>query len=137
MGTRRRRLPQGRSWPLRPAKLVEALTDLGAPEPSVIYKNLGDAKARTVYLAVHWNPRRSRWSAPWGGGDEHVYVRISSAPSEVRSEVERDLFAGAVPELADWLRRASTAPEGWRILAHERIWTWAEGQVEVSGDDAP
>jgi hypothetical protein len=137
MGTRRRRLSRGRSWPLREARLVETLADLGAPRPSVIYKSLGNIKSRTVDLAVHWNPRRSWWSDPWQGGDEHVYLRFNSAPSEVRSEVERALLSDAVPALADWLKRASTAPEGWRILKHDRTWTWADGQVRASGDDPP
>ena len=118
-------------------ELVETLTDLGAPQPSHIYKGSGNLRARTVSLYVHWHPRRSRWSKPWGGGDESVDVVFTSAPSEVRSEVERALLTEAVPALADWLRRASTAPEGWRILKHHRRWTWADGQVEASGDDPP
>src|SRR5437667_409306 len=107
MGTRRRRLPQGRSWPLRPAKIAEVFADLAAPQPSVIDKYVGNARAEQVHLTVLWNPRRS-WSAePWEGGDEHVRVQFNSVPSDVRLQVEQTMLAEAVPDLAAWLKRAS------------------------------
>src|SRR5438067_13911730 len=136
MGTHRRRLPRGRSWPLRPAQVAELLAELGAPQPSHI-SAYGTARTDAVTLWASWRPEPGPHSSPWQGGNEHVWVAFNSAPSEVRAEVERAMLAVAVPALADWLRRAAQAPEGWRIMRHRRSWTWHDGQVTASGDDVP
>jgi hypothetical protein len=71
---------------------------------------------------------------PWAGGDEHVAVRIHDVPSDERAIVEHALLATALPDLVRWLREASTAREGWRMLRHSRTWRWLEGEL-VSGRD--
>jgi hypothetical protein len=118
------------------SQVEQALTSFGAPLPSRIWRYAGAAKG-TTYFTLTWNPRRSNWGEPWGGGDEFVTVTFTSVASARRTEV-RDLYLGTVlPDLAGWLRRAATAPEGWRILRHGRHWNWSEGILEVSGDEAP
>lgn len=136
MGTHRRRQPQGRSWPLRPAQVAELLAELGAPQPSYI-SAWGTARTVYVTLSASWRPEPGPHSSAWEGGDEHVWVSFNSAPSEVRAEVERAMLVEAVPALADWLRRAAQAPEGWKIMRHRWTWTWRHGEVTVSGDDLP
>ena len=137
MGSHRRRLPKGRSWPLRPSQIAEVLAELGAPQPTRIWKNAGPATTETVILRVLWWPEPNRYFGSWAGGDEHVTVSFNSAPSEVRADVERAMLSEAIPALAEWLRRASAAPEGWRVLEHSHSWTWAAGRIISSGDDVP
>jgi hypothetical protein len=136
MGTHRRRLPQGRSWPLRPSQIVDVLAELEAPQPTQITKS-GTARTDTVTLIVRWQPESWGPFASWEGGDEQVWVSFNSAPSDVRADVERAMLSEAIPALAEWLRRASTAPEGWRVLEHRHDWTWAAGRIISSGDDVP
>jgi hypothetical protein len=136
MGTHRRELPRGRSWPISVSQVEEALANLGAPLPSRIRRFVGAAKGKT-YFTLSWNPQRSHWAKPWSAGDEYVSVTFTSVASDHRAEV-RDIYVGTVlPDLAAWLCRASEAPEGWRILRHERHWNWSEGDLEVSGDNPP
>jgi hypothetical protein len=136
MGSHRRRLPEGRSWPLRPSQIAEVLDEAGAPQPTRIGR-YGTARVKTVTLNLLWRPEPDWYFGSWQGGDEHVTVSFSSAPSDVRAEVEQSMLAEAIPALAEWLRRASTAPEGWRILEHFRSWTWTSGRIISSGDDVP
>ena len=134
VGTHRRDLPKGRSWPLRIAQIEELLIQRGAPHPSRISRFPGSRNAPTR-VSLLWYPTGR--AQPWQGGDEFVSVGYTSVPSEHRAQAERELLAKAIPELADWLLGASRAPEGWRILPHDRVWIWEVGGVSASGDTPP
>jgi hypothetical protein len=66
-----------------------------------------------------------------------VRVVFTSVLSTQRAEAEAEYLRDAVPALAEWLLRASTAPEGWRILEHWHYWTWSGSSIESSGDEVP
>ena len=73
VGTQRRRLPKGQSWPLRPSQIAEVLAELGAPQPTRIGK-FATAGTDSVTLMVRWRPEPDRYFGSWQGGDEHVWV---------------------------------------------------------------
>src|SRR5438046_2804239 len=114
MGTRRRDLPQGRSWPLRAAQLVKALDEGGVPRPSSIGRYRPYRPDGTV-LRIDWHPRSGVLQEPWAGGAEHVSITIHDVSSAERAAVERALLASAVPEVVRWLGQAAIAREGWRV----------------------
>ena len=134
VGTHRRDLPKGRSWPLRIAQIEELLIERGAPHPSRISRFPGPRTAPTK-VSLLWYPTGR--AQPWQGGDEYVSVVYTSVPSEHRAQAARELLAEVIPELADWLLGASQAPEGWLILPHDRVRTWEVGGVSASGDTPP
>jgi hypothetical protein len=64
-----------------------------------------------------------------------VSITIHDVASEERAAVQGALVSTAVPEIVEWLRRAATAPEGWKILQHRRSWRWSDGELTLGEDD--
>ena len=120
---------------MRQSEVAELLAERGAPQPTSIVRFVGTNTPRG-HLTVLWRPRAGRVLAQgWEGGDENVLVQFSSVPTSDRPRVEQAFRRDVIPELAEWLRRASDAPEGWRILSHKRSWTWDDGAISTSGDE--
>jgi hypothetical protein len=74
---------------------------------------------------------------PWEAGEEYVELTYSGVAAEQRVQAHDDLMTVVVPNLAQYLRRAAQAPEGWRILRHARTWTWRDGVITSAGDHYP
>jgi len=133
VGTKRRDLPRGRSWPLRPADVTDALDAEGLPHPKEMNWHRPYRPDGTV-LEVGWGPKAYPYFDHWDAGREHLRVWVHDVQSTERQHAERELRRVAIPELVQWIRFAIAAPEGWRLLRHQRTWLWIDGQV-VRGID--
>lgn len=137
-----RDLPKGRSWPISRKKIEEAVTDAGLPELSWISQYVpyapqygmnrqqkisgGDLPEGWV-LYVDWEPFSSTFP-PWGGGSERVTLWMRDVASDERSDMAAAIQEHVLPELVTWLRAATSAPEGWKILRHRHAWAWIGGR---------
>jgi hypothetical protein len=146
MKAKRHQLPTDRRWPLSPRQVYDALDQAGAPHPSWIRRSrpyrpqhlsTRDRAGRrgaelvaasSLILTVSWSPPGS-WGVRWEGGPETVTVWIADIAAADRFSILEAALTTAVPQLAAWLRWASDAPEGWRILRHCRVWHWTGGRI--------
>ncbi len=112
--------------------ILAALDDAHVPHPSEISRITPYRPDGTV-MAVEWSPIAG-WRPSWGGGSEHVWAYVCDVASDERAVIESAFRNSALPDLVNWLRFASTAPEGWRVLRHRRVWRWSDGAL-VADDD--
>ena len=81
MGTHRRRLARGRSWPLRRSLIESVLAEHGAPHLTTISGVSGASRSGRAGMTVRWHPGRPGYPDGWGGGPEYVALSFSSVAS--------------------------------------------------------
>jgi hypothetical protein len=117
---------------LRISQIKVALDEAGVPHPSRFW--LRSHRSGPVLVLI-WAPKPNLRGPFWSAGDESVVVYLGLVPSAEGARAERGLLETAVPDLVAWLRTATTAPEGWRLLAHELRWEWINNTVVLTKDD--
>jgi len=142
MASRDRDLPRGRSWPISEADVARAVAEAQLPGLSDIrhyvpYEPAWPNKVKLSQpdlppghvLRVNWEPNGIGMPA-WEGGPEKVSVWIRDVPSGERAKIAAVIRNEALPELIGWLRAATSAPEGWRVLRHRHVWAWKDGRIQ-------
>ena len=79
-------------------------------------------------MYVEWRPNPG-WTRGWAAGPEDVSLWVRDVASDSRSELRKQLFEVGMPQLIEWLQRAATNGEGWRLLRHRHAWAWVDGRL--------
>jgi hypothetical protein len=113
------RLAGGRVWPLRKRSILEACDAAEVLRPDGIARDPRVSRDDNRVLEVSWHERTAFTDRSFSS------VVLHSVPSADQAAIERELRASALPELVEWLRHASDAPEGWIVTSpHRFVWRW-------------
>lgn len=119
------RLAPGLVYPVRGSDLREAL---------------GEARDRLEIVWLYWVkqpstiPVRASWSPAGGVAELHQGLKVWIYPiakqdhQQARSAVAVEIL----PDLARWCRAALDAPEGWKLMRHERRWSLDGDRVKAA-----
>src|SRR5258706_15548350 len=121
MSRRRLTLPRDRGWAVRAEDFLDRLRVAGAPELSG-YTRFQPYMPDGTVIGIDWDPNSRWWRTGWGAGPERVTLSIHDVPVTERAEVERQVIDTVLPDLAQWLKDAADAADGWRLLPHHRSW---------------
>ncbi len=117
--TSQERLASGRVWPLRKRSILEACDAAEVPRPDGIARDPRASRDDNRVLEVSWRERTAFTDRSFSS------VVLHSVASADQAVIQRELRVSALPELVEWLRHASAAPEGWMVTSpHRFVWRW-------------
>ncbi|MFJ9245363.1 hypothetical protein [Streptomyces sp. NPDC101776] len=128
MSARNRRLPRHRAWPLTTTDIAECLGPLLTRVTDLRF--LTGQDCGSIVLGAAWVAPGPR---AYGRGihPDSVGFRMDVHPVDApeRAATRAVLRARALPQLHDWITRAISADETWRLTPHQHYWRLADGRL--------
>lgn len=119
------KLPEGWSYPLKRSVLDSALKAAGVTEVFGVRYSYGGGQQRYRPLRVQFDGDEPR---PFGPGT--VSITVYAVPSAERRSTMAKL-AASLAAVCEWIRRAETAPPGWRMTRHDLTVELHDDQARV------